>query len=134
VPRKRFKASESVDTSNRCVCTHRSARYGAECHFAVGWLQLTKCFAQWALHWQRLLSPHRARRLRQPDQGRLVDRPLHWLSRPRFASPPRTTLQGAVFRPGGHHPKFAFLARHLGQTRCVVQCMQCARESLLLFL
>jgi len=41
VPGKRFEASDSVDASNRLVCTHRSTRYRAECHFAVGGLQLT---------------------------------------------------------------------------------------------
>src|SRR5215469_14960768 len=42
VTRKRFEASDSIDASNRLVCTHRSAGYRAECHYAVGPLQLTK--------------------------------------------------------------------------------------------
>ncbi|HEX8797472.1 MAG TPA: hypothetical protein VF772_02615, partial [Terriglobales bacterium] len=42
--RKCFKASDSVDASDRLICTHRSTRYRAECHFAVGLLQLAKCF------------------------------------------------------------------------------------------
>ena len=44
VTRKRFKASDGVDASDRLVCTHRSTGYRTECHFAVGLLQLTKCF------------------------------------------------------------------------------------------
>jgi hypothetical protein len=44
VTRKRFESSDSVDASNRLVCTHRSTRYRAECHFAVGPLELAKCF------------------------------------------------------------------------------------------
>jgi len=41
--RKRLKASHRVDASDRLVCTHRSIRYRAEGHFAVGLLQLAKC-------------------------------------------------------------------------------------------
>src|SRR5262249_55976168 len=40
VTRERFKASHSVDASDRFVCTHRSTGYRTECHFAVGLLQL----------------------------------------------------------------------------------------------
>ena len=40
--RKRFEASDSIYASNRLVCTHRSAGYRAECHYAVGPLQLAK--------------------------------------------------------------------------------------------
>jgi hypothetical protein len=42
--RKRFEASDSVDASHRLVYTHRSTSYRAECHCAVGPLQLAKCF------------------------------------------------------------------------------------------
>ena len=44
VTRKSFEASDSVDASNRFVRTHPASRYRAECHFAVGQLQLAKCF------------------------------------------------------------------------------------------
>src|SRR5215469_871218 len=44
VTRKRFEASDSVDPSNRLVCTQRSTGCRAECHFAVVQLQLAKCF------------------------------------------------------------------------------------------
>ena len=43
VTRKRFEASDSVDVSNRFVCTHRSARNRVECHSTVGLLELAKC-------------------------------------------------------------------------------------------
>ena len=42
--RKGFEASDSVDASNRFVCTHRSTRNRAECYFAVDRLQFAKRF------------------------------------------------------------------------------------------
>src|SRR5262245_66583131 len=42
VTRQRFEASDDVDASNRLVCTHRATRDRAECHFAMGPLQLAK--------------------------------------------------------------------------------------------
>ena len=44
VTRKRFEAPDSVDASNRLVCADRSTRDRAECRFAMGRLQLAKCF------------------------------------------------------------------------------------------
>jgi hypothetical protein len=43
VTRKRFEAPDSVDASDRLVCTYRSTCYRAECHFPVGPLQLAQC-------------------------------------------------------------------------------------------
>jgi hypothetical protein len=44
VTRQRFEPSDSVDASNRLVCTHRPNGYRAKCHCTVGTLQLAKCF------------------------------------------------------------------------------------------
>ena len=44
VPRQRFETPDSLDARNRLVCTYRSTRYRAEGLFAVGGLQVTKCF------------------------------------------------------------------------------------------
>src|SRR5262249_50853280 len=61
-------------------------------------VQVGEWLARLAVHERRLLSPHRARRLGQPDQERLAERPLHRRSRPRFASPPYTIPSRALLR------------------------------------
>src|SRR5262245_30830419 len=39
-----FEAADGVDASNRLLCTHNSEGYRTEGQFAVGRLQLVKCF------------------------------------------------------------------------------------------
>jgi hypothetical protein len=144
VTRKRFEASDSVSASHRLVCTYHSTGYRAECHFAVGQLQLAKCFRAvfkldhglpgWGSTCGDFFLP-----IERLERGSVVsgvrqsahftgyhDRVLH-----RF----RAQLRSArIFRLAGYRPKIAFLARDLGQTRRVVERMQCPRESLLVLL
>ena len=125
--RKRVKASDGVDTGKRLVWTHRAACDRAECHFAVGRLQLAKC----------------ARALLKLDQGVRLDRGgpirLVWQSTNvtgdrermshRFRAQPGRTL---ILRPAGCRPEIALLTRDLGHPGRVVERMHCARESFLL--
>jgi hypothetical protein len=144
VTRKGFEASDSIDESHRLVCTHRSNRKRAECRFAMGRLQFAKCFrAVFKLH-HCLLGGRSAcgdffLPIEPLDWCRVIkgvwqsahfagyqDRGSH-----RFRAQPRSAH---IVRPAGHRHKFGFLARDLGQARCVVERMQCARESPLRFL
>lgn len=144
VSRKRFEASDRVDAGNRLVSTHRSTRYRAECHFAVGPLQLAKCFRavfkldDCLLGWHSICSDFLLP-MERLDWGSLIAgvwQSAHFTGyQDRVSHRLRAQPRGAhIFRPTGHRPQFAFLARDLGQTRRVVERMQCARESLLLLL
>jgi hypothetical protein len=143
VTRKRFKASDRVDAGNGLVCTHRSTRYRAECHLAVGPLQLAKCFRAVFKFDDCLLGRRSIWGFFLPI-GRLdgdsvitgVWQSAHFTGyQDRLSHRLRAQPRGAhIFRPARRRPQFAFLARDLGQTRRVVERMQCARESLLLLL
>jgi hypothetical protein len=142
VTRKRFEASDRVDSSNRLVCTHRSARYRAECHFAVGPLQLAKCFRAVFKFDDCLLGWRSICRGFFLSIGRLewaslitgVWQSAHFTGyQDRLSHRLRAQPRSAhIFRPARRRPQFAFLARDLGQTRRVVERVECARESLLL--
>jgi hypothetical protein len=144
VTRKCFEASDSVDPSDRLICTHRPSCYRAECQFAVGLLQLAKCFCavlkpdQCWLGWRSIYTDFFLP-VKRLNCGSLVsgiwqsanfagyqNRISH-----RLGAQPRSAR---IFRPVGHRPEFAFLARDLSQTRRVVERMQCPRESILLLL
>jgi len=142
--RKRVEASNRVDASHRLVCSYRSTRDRAERRFAVLRLQLVKCVRAVFKLDQGLLR----RRSRCSDLLLAIER-LVW------GGPMKGTRQSAyfignqdrvphrlcaqlsracIFRPAGCRSELAFLACDLGQTRRVVERMQCARESLLLVL
>ena len=142
MPRQRFETPDSLDARNRLVCTYRSTRYRAEGLFAVGGLQVTKCFrAVFKLHhcllgWRSICGDFflPAEGLDWGSRIRGVWQSAHFTGyQDRVSHRLRAQLGSPhVFRPPGYPPKFAFLARDLGQTRSVVERMQCARESLLL--
>jgi hypothetical protein len=144
VTRKRFKASDSVETSNRLVCTHRSAGYRTEYHCAVGPLQLAKCFRAVFKPGHRWLDGRAScgnffLPIERLDRGSLLRgawQSAHFTGYQDGVSHRfRAQLRSArIFRPAWRRPKFVFLASDLGQTGRLVKRMQCTRESLLLIL
>src|SRR5262245_25675948 len=127
VTRKRLEASDGVDASYRLLCTRRSIRDRAECHLAVSLLQLAKCLcALFELDYGlRLDGSRRIRAVWQSpdltsDRGRVSHRLRAQLRRTH------------IVRAAGCRAQFAFLARDLGQTRGVLERMQCACEPILL--
>ena len=129
--RKRFEPSDSVDASNRLVHTHHSTCYPADCQFAVGPLQLANCFSavfkldKCLLGW-RFTCSGVFLRIERLDWGSLIRgvwQSAHFTGYQHRVSH-RLSAQlcsAHIFRPARHRPKFAFLARDLGQTRRVVE-------------
>src|SRR5262245_29241547 len=141
---KRLEAAGSFDASNRVVCTHASAGFRAECHRAVGPPQLAKCaravfeLDQALLGWRSIGSDFLlpVERLAWGSLMRGGWQSAHFVSYQdgdshRLRAQLRCTH---IFRAAGERPKLALLARELGKPRRMIECMQCARESLLLLL
>ena len=144
VVRKRVEASDRVDASHRLVCSHGSTCDRAECLFAVSPLQLAKRVRaafelDQGLLRRRSMCGDFLLSIERLDPGSLMKgvwQSAHFIGNQycmahRLRAQPRSAF---IFRPLAQRPNGACLACDLGQTRRVVERMQCARESLLLLL